>query len=213
MFPKMSKDLNEYLGIHAANAAAFRRELENSLTSAKDKISIVLEALQKAETTLQALTQICICVEALAIKAEKGGCAVADLTRELIDWTLKYFDTCKELEVILGNSWKAWKSAMGNIVSAGRSQEAHENILITLLQMKHQHRGDKNEINIEGVRSAMEDVGKKALDRLLETTNGAKDTLKEALKRLSDHREAWDRKEKEYRKALTAARIAISNLE
>ena len=59
----------------------------------------------------------------------------------------------------------------------------------------------------------MEDLGKKSLDEPLETANGAKDALKEALKRLSDHREAWDRKEKEYKKALIAARIAISNLE
>ena len=83
MLPKMSKDLNEYLGIYAANAAAFRRELESSLTLDKDEVSIMLEALQEAETTLQALTQIRICVEALTTKAEKGGCSVADLTREL----------------------------------------------------------------------------------------------------------------------------------
>lgn len=110
---------HQTLGARIASAATSRKKLENSIALSKAAVYIMLEALQRAETSLQTLSEIRIRTEALATKAESRNTTTAELRRELADWMFKSVDSCKEHEGAIEDAWKGWRSAMAGIVKAG----------------------------------------------------------------------------------------------
>ncbi|KAF2794768.1 hypothetical protein K505DRAFT_336634 [Melanomma pulvis-pyrius CBS 109.77] len=198
------------LGAHIASAAISREKLENSIALSKAAVYIMLEALQRAETSLQTLSEIRIRTEALATKAENKNTTTAELRRELADWTFKSMDSYKEHEGAIEDAWKGWRSAMAGIVKAGQSRKAHEEIMASLQHMKNEHRRQKERHRVRRVRIAIEKENDEVMGELLDAVGGTEEMLRGALKRLNDHKRVRDWVDKEFKKASTAAREAIA---
>lgn len=82
--------------------------------------------------------------------------------------------------------------------------------MVSLQQMKSEYQGRKKKHRVGRLRSAIEKENDEALAELLDAVGGTQEMLRGALKRLNDHKQACDWVEKEFKKASTAARIAIA---
>ncbi|KAF2255133.1 hypothetical protein BU26DRAFT_500756 [Trematosphaeria pertusa] len=209
-----SHSLKRTLGIHIANAAAARKALTNAVALAKAAQSIMLEGLQNAETSLQSLTEIRIRTEALGAKTQFGGVTEQDLKRRLADYTLHGVNVRKEHETAMDDAWKGWRSAMANIVRAGKAQKDHDEVVRELRRMEVLYRGFKEfEGSVSGVRSSIERENEEVCKEVVAIASASQERLRGALEQMNAHSAAWEWVDDGVRKAAAAARRAITGVE
>jgi hypothetical protein len=203
---------------HFTSTAASRKELENALKLSRAAIAIAFEGLHRAETSFQSLSEIRICTEALAVKANTRSGRISNTTavdrkRELAGWTLKGLDAYDEHENDMKDAWQGWSSAMSGAVRAKKCQVAIKEDKALLVQNVIAFQGRTKRRKIEGRKLAVENEQDKMLEELLEAAGATHDMLREVHKMLRDHEKAWEWIEQELKKGFMAARSAVSQCE